>query len=84
MMNYNDKGNIAQMLTENAFALYEAVLYLDTHPDDAAAMEFFCRKQKKQQMLREEYNREIGPLTAEDTNTDNGWCWVNDPWPWQV
>ena len=40
-MNYGDRGNIAAMLDENSFALYDAMLYLDTHPNDQNALEFF-------------------------------------------
>ena len=84
-MNFGDRGNIAAMLDENSFALYDAMLYLDTHPNDQNALEFFRRKQAKQQELKEQYNREIGPLTACDVDSSCGyWNWIDEPWPWQL
>jgi len=83
-MNYND-NNIAALFGENCFAMYDAALYLDTHPNDQNALEFFRRKQQKHQMLLQEYNKTVGPLTANDTDTSCGsWNWVDEPWPWQL
>ena len=84
-MNFGDRSNIEACYDENNFAMYDALLYLDTHPNDPNALEFFRRKQVKQQELREQYNKAIGPLTAFDTDTSCGyWNWVDDPWPWQL
>ena len=84
-MNFNDKSNIEACYDENNFALIDAVLYLDTHPNDPNALEFFRRKQAKQKELREQYNKAVGPLTAFDTDAACGyWNWVDEPWPWQL
>ena len=84
-MNSNDKAALAAMLGETAFALHEAKLFLDTHPNDCSAMEFFRRKQQKLCDLRQRYNAEIGPLTACAADVSQGqWRWVDEPWPWQL
>ena len=31
----------------------------------------------------EEYTRYFGPLVNENVNVDNGWTWVEGPWPWE-
>ena len=31
----------------------------------------------------EEYTQKYGPITADQTDTSQGWGWVNEPWPWQ-
>ena len=33
-MNYNDRNNIETCYDENDLAMYDAMLYLDTHPND--------------------------------------------------
>ena len=52
-MNFADKESIARAFDENSFALYDAVLYLDTHPNDKSALEFYRRKQQRQQETKQ-------------------------------
>ena len=58
-------------------------LYLDTHPDDAKALEYYEKMRKIRNEAAAEYNRLYGPLRAEDTCTDKRWSWTDGPWPWQ-
>ncbi len=84
-MNFNDRESLERALDENSFALLDAALYLDTHPHDKNALEFFRRKQQRQQALREQYNKSIGPLTTDDVDASCGyWSWIDEPWPWQL
>ncbi len=67
-----------------SFALDDAKLYLDTHPNDSEALEFFDEfKSQRIQALRE-YAKYFGPLTMDTICTpENQWSWINSPWPWQ-
>ena len=65
-----------------AFVLHEMALYLDTHRDDKEAMEVFRTFQKIYAKGREKYEKECGPLTHMSA-MDNGYTWLNDPWPWE-
>ena len=58
-----------------AFSAWEVRLYLNTHPHDAAALQLY------QQLCRQA----PGPnyACAFVTCTQNGWSWVDDPWPWE-
>ena len=38
----NEKAMIMKNIYELGFALVETMLYLDTHPDDAAAIEYYA------------------------------------------
>lgn len=64
------------------FAMQEIGLYLDTHPDDFAAMEQFkmyedlCRKEGA--LYREQY----GPIQRDRFDYEKQFSWSNDPWPW--
>lgn len=66
------------------FALTDTGLFLDTHPDNRAALAFYDDTRKKYLEAVEEYEAQFGPLTAEDTDVENGWTWVDTPWPWEM
>ena len=72
-------------INEVSFAVDDIKLYLDTHPDDEKALDFF----KEKSMIRNEalkaYAAQYGPLTI-DTGDDTcslQWDWVMQPWPWE-
>ena len=64
------------------FAINELALYLDTHKDDKEAFEVFQSFQKLYAAGREKYEKECGPLTLMSP-MENGYTWLNDPWPWE-
>lgn len=64
------------------FALQELALYLDTHRDDKEALEVFQTFQKLYKKGREKYEKECGPLTHTSA-MENGYSWLDDPWPWE-
>lgn len=67
------------------FVLLELTLYLDTHPDDAAAISQFSQFQKRKVSLMQQFESSFGPL-REYGNSPIGqtWSWADSPWPWQV
>lgn len=66
------------------FALDDTILFLDTHPDNKAALAFYSDTRKKYIEAVEDYELQFGPVTADDVDTDNGWSWINSPWPWEM
>ena len=65
------------------FAIQELVLYLDTHRDDADALELYRRYQQLYHDQREEYVRKHGPLSHQDQTSSTEYAWLKDPWPWE-
>lgn len=61
------------------FAIYELRLFLDTHPNNQEAQEMMKSYKKKYLAVKEEYEKEYGPLTLNGYNSDE---WLKDPWPW--
>ncbi len=58
-------------------------LFLDTHPNCGAALEYYnsCIKKKKEYL--KEYEASFGAMTQ--TETENGrYSWICCPWPWQI
>lgn len=64
------------------FAVQELALYLDTHRDDAEALEVYRAYQKMYAKAREQYNEHCGPLNHMSPG-DGEYRWLDDPWPWE-
>lgn len=72
-----------QAVREAAFALIDIGLYLDSHPDDKNALDYFNKYQQINREVRCEYEETYGPITVSGVNTCDGWTWTQDPWPWE-
>jgi len=57
------------------FICVELRLYLDTHPDDSRAMEYYRQYSKKLMKLKD-YLSELSERPGYNS-------WVFDPWPWE-
>lgn len=64
------------------FAVIDMHLYLDTHPYDQRAISIFNQNVQRSKMLRDNYERQYGPLTPLSYSK----CpfeWVEGAWPWE-
>lgn len=66
------------------FAIDEMGLYLDTHPDDAEALELFNSYIRLAQQGRAKYESMYGPLSKKLTVEEGKYTWINNPWPWDM
>ena len=80
--NCHERHALLTSLQAEDFVVYEAALYLNTHPKDTAALEFFKEHRAKAAALREEFESIYGPLTINAVKGDS-WSWINSPWPWE-
>ena len=74
---------LMRQLQAAGFAVDDVKLYLDTHPCDPAAMDFYKRHQALRDRAAAEYVANVGPLTAENVPCDRQWTWTEGPWPWE-
>ena len=65
-----------------AFAIQELALYLDTHREDAEALELYRSYQEMYMKLRKMYEAEYGPLNHMHPQ-EGPYRWLDDPWPWE-
>jgi spore coat protein JB len=67
------------------FVIVELNLYLDTHPDDTAAIKQFNEASKRSMELKAEFEKQFGPLMHFGYSFSNyPFNWKDTPWPWQV
>lgn len=75
------KAELFKKIQELAFVKTELELFLDTHPDCRASLDYYHRTVDEYNMLVEEYEGKYGPLTAA-ANVGEKWNWIKGPWPW--
>ena len=67
-----------------SFMVDDLQLFLDTHPNEAAALECFQKYRAARVKLLKEYAARYSPLTVDTAVDENHWKWVDCPWPWQL
>ncbi len=66
-----------------SFTLVELTLYLDTHPFDKQAMEYFNHYARIENQLKQEFAAKYYPLNATYSMDNKEWSWVLAPMPWE-
>ena len=77
-----NRNEMLRELQELDFAIQEAVLFLDTHPQNEVALSYYRYVTGLRRTAAEAYNRVCGPLTNRDSR-GRRWDWINSPWPWE-
>ena len=82
-MNQNE---LMQYISELEFALTDLNLYLDTHPDNAEALEMFTKLAATLKSIKADYAKKYAPICAMDAKNNVPFEWVSAEykWPWQV
>lgn len=65
------------------FVLVEFMLYLDTHPKDKEALEYFNHYSRVKQQLMKEFAAKYYPLSKDYAESCKEWTWVMAPNPWE-
>lgn len=79
-------GNKEQLLNDIgivSFVLIELGLYLDTHPFDRNAMEYFNHYNRIKQQMEKEFSMKYYPLTMDMAESSKEWRWGAAPLPWE-
>ena len=80
-------SNKEQMLKDISivdFILVEFALYLDTHPTDRNAMEYFNHYSRMKNQMVKEFSQKYFPLTKDLAESNKEWRWGAAPLPWEV
>lgn len=76
------RQSLMKQINEASFAMDEAVLFLDTHPDNFDALRYYRNAVSMRKEALDAYKRQFGPLLVDDV-TGNTWDWVTEKWPWE-
>lgn len=79
----NNRARLLKKIQEEDFAVYEAVLYLDGHPECRRALAYYQRHRELAARLRAEFEKSYGPLTNTAGGESDAWHWIDGPWPWE-
>ena len=79
----NEKSALLKEIQAEDFAVYEAVLYLDGHPNCAEALNYYHEHNKIARELKAQYENSFGPLNIYSNRNCGEWQWVSSPWPWE-
>lgn len=79
------RDQMLQYINEVSFAVNDILLYLDTHPCDCEAMNYYREHAAKRDAALCEYAKHYGPLTVDTAvkSEKDIWEWVMQPWPWE-
>ena len=77
------KRELMRKIQALAFAKTETELYLDCHPDNRQALDYYNKINNELESYILEYSNKFGPIRAENSSSEK-WNWVDDGWPWHV
>ena len=68
-----------------SFVCDDTKLFLDTHPCNTEALEFYEEFKNQRMQALQEYAKYYGPLTIDtaDDEASESFLWVETPWPWE-
>ena len=71
-------------INEISFVVNDIILYLDTHPEDEEAMNYFNHYSEMRNKALKTYEEHYGPLTIDTAAPASGnWYWSTQKWPWE-
>lgn len=65
------------------FVLVDLSLYLDTHPFDQEAMEYFNHYVRIKNKMSRDFSMRFFPLTTDQAESKKEWRWGTAPLPWE-
>lgn len=78
-----NRNELMHTIQRYDFALYDLMLYLDTHPKCREALQLYAKYRKQREEAVSEYVSRFGPINALQSDTDKRWNWGNGPYPWE-
>lgn len=72
---------LLRAIMEADFFAQDLKLYLDTHPDDARAVEMFREAVNQTKACRAAFEDSFYPLTASSAGMNGTWDWPEGVWP---
>lgn len=65
------------------FVLVDLALFLDTHPNDREAMEYYNHYSRISNQMKKDFSMKYFPLTKDMAESNKEWRWGMAPLPWE-
>jgi len=78
-----ERYKLFQWINMVSFAVNDITLYLDTHPDDQQALDYFNHFKALRTDALKEYASKYTPLTIDTATPENYWTWWSSEMPWE-
>ena len=79
----NQKEQLLKGIGIVSFVVVELGLYLDTHPNDRNALEYFNHYSRIRNQMTREFSMKYYPLTMDMAEGGRDWRWGAAPLPWE-
>ena len=79
----NDASRMLKDIGIVSFTLVDLTLYLDTHPYDKQAMEYFNHYARIEKQMKSDFSSRFYPLNAALSQDQKEWNWALAPMPWE-
>ncbi|MBC9785367.1 spore coat protein CotJB [Heliobacillus mobilis] len=77
--------DLLRRIQELEFVAIDLNLFLDTHPDNRAALRDYSRVVDELKKLKMAYEHKYDLLTVESHAAGKyPWNWIEAPWPWEI
>jgi spore coat protein JB len=83
MLDQMNKSALLGWIDSVSFAVTDCNLYLDTHPEDQDAINYFRQYSEMREAALANYSKRFGPLTVDMAQPECNWDWISAPWPWE-
>lgn len=80
----NEREKLLKKVQMYSFAVTDAALFLDTHPECAEALGYYNKYKKLCEEAKKQYEQTYGPLTVDSEQNNSRWAWVDGPFPWEL
>lgn len=80
-----EQKNLKRYIDLVSFAALDCAMFLDTHPSNSEALEFFEYYKDARKQALKEYSSRFSPLTLDTVPKGaDFWAWAKEPWPWEM
>ena len=83
MENKMEKQKLMNWISMVSFSALDMAEYLDTHPRDTEAMDYYNHLMKLRNQAVRDYTSSYGPFVLDSFHPEDRWCWALQPWPWE-
>ena len=80
----SEKTKLMRQIQMLDFAVTEAALFLDTHPNNKKALAYYKKHRDMRDQVASAYEEMFGPLTIGGVSSQEKWTWVTACWPWET